>query len=422
MAALAAPLQVSLGAEFQREHYERHAGDPEGYFGSGAEAYPANRPEDAADATRNRKAVYAGAATNITGRWFADVAARYEDHSDFGSVSTGRLSTRFDFTDAFGVRGTISNGFHAPGLGTQNLQITKVTPTAQQLTAAVNSAAARALGATALKPEKARNYSIGLTFSPTRRFHAALDFYQIDVDDQLGRSSNIGYDFSNPANIRDPSGTPLTLDQKQTIDNLLASAGIAIAQGDNYSVNYYTNMGDTRTRGFELTLESTHNVGAGTLRWTYAFSKAWTDVQRVEAIPQVLQGLPNITLLSAAAQWDLRHRLPEYNQIASLFWNSGRWNASLNVVSNGPIRRQASTDINEYRIDATYVTSISAGYRFSRSGSFEVGATNLFDEYPSKVPAEALTASAAAVYESQYTSGSLSRQGGYYFARLNYNF
>lgn len=422
VAAFADALQVSFGAEYQRETYERLAGDPDGYFGSGAEAYPSNRPEDEADSSRNRKALYVGASTNITRPWFVDIAARYEDHSDFGDVSNGRLSTRFDFNDAFGVRATVSNGFHAPSLGTQNLQITKVTPTSEALTAAVNSPAARALGAQPLEPEKARNYSVGFTYSPTRSFHAAVDFYQIEITDQLGRSSSIGYDFSDPANIRDPNGTPLTDAQRQTIDNLLATADIAISQGQNYSVNYYTNIGDTRTRGVELTLESTHNIGNGKLRWTYAFSRAETDILSLAPIPQVLQGLPNITLLTTAAAWELRYRLPKYNQIVGLFWNSGAWNAALNVVNNGPTKRQATADITQYEIDPTFITNVSVGFNFSKGGSIELGATNLFDEYPDNVPEAALSTSARAIYTSQYASTSLNRQGGLYFARLNYKF
>jgi iron complex outermembrane receptor protein len=416
------PLQVSFGTEYQREDYERRAGDPDGYFGSGAEAYPSNRPQDAADASRHREALYVGASTNITRAWLVDVAGRYEDHSDFGDVSTGRLSTRFDFNDVFGVRATASNGFHAPGLGTQNLQITKVTPTSEALTAAVNSPAARALGATALKPEKATNYSLGFTFSPARAFHAAVDFYQIEITDQLGRSSSIGYDYSDPANIRDPNGTPLTIAQRQTIDSLLAAAGLSISQGQNHSVNHYTNIGDTRTRGVELTLEATHNIGNSRLRWTYAFSKAKTDVLSLAPIPQILQSLPNITLLTASAAWDLRYRLPEYNQVVGVFWDNGPWNVALNVVNNGPTRRQASADITEYEIDPTYITSLSAGYNFSQGGSVEIGATNLFDEYPDNIPDAALTASARAIYTSQYASTSLNRQGGLYFARLSYRF
>jgi len=422
LGALAKPLQLSFGTEYQREDYQRKAGDPAGYIGSGAEAYPSNRPEDAADASRNRKAFYVGASTNLTTPWLVDIAGRYEDHSDFGDVTTGRLSTRFDFNDVFAVRATVSNGFHAPGLGTQNLQITKVTPTAEALTAAVNSPAARALGSTPLLPEKATNYSVGFTFSPTRAFHAAVDFYQIKVSDQLGRSSSIGYDFSDPANIRDPNGTPLTAAQKQTIDNLLSTAGIAISQGQNYSVNYYTNIGDTRTRGVELTLESTHNIGNSRLHWTYAFSKAKTDVLSLAAIPQVLQSLPNITLLNASAAWDLRYRLPKYNQIVSVFWSTGPWNAALNVVNNGPTKRQATADITQYEVDPTFVTSISAGYDFGNGGNVEIGATNLFNEYPEKIPDAALTSSARAIYTYQYANSSLSRQGGQYFMRLNYRF
>ncbi|MET0293008.1 MAG: TonB-dependent receptor [Steroidobacteraceae bacterium] len=418
----ATPLQVSLGAEFQRENYKRYAGDPDGYVGSGAEAYPSNRPEDAADATRNRKAAYVGASADIVAGWFLDIAGRYEDHDDFGSVSTGRLSTRYDFNDVFAIRGTVSTGFHAPSLGAQNLQITKVTPTASQLTAAVNSATARALGATPLKPEEATNYSVGFTFNPIRTLHAAIDLYQIDINDQMGRSSNIGYDSTVATNIRDPNGTPLTAAQKQTIDALLGSAGVAIVPGENYSVNYYTNIGDTRTRGVEFTLESSHDIGSSRLRWTYAFSKAKTSVLRVEPIPSVLQGLPNITLLNEAARWELVHRLPEYNQIASVTWTNGPWNASVNVVNSGPAKRQATSDITEYDIDATFVTNVSAGYRFAEKGSIEIGATNVFDQYPSRIPDAALTASNRAIYEWQYTSGSLSRQGGFYFVRLNYDF
>ena len=41
---------------------------------------------------------------------------------------------------------------------------------------------------------------------------------------------------------------------------------------------------------------------------------------------------------------------------------------------------------------------------------------------PSKIPDAALTASARAIYNYQYTSSSLNRQGGQYFMRLNYRF
>ncbi|HBS54857.1 MAG TPA: TonB-dependent receptor, partial [Stenotrophomonas sp.] len=180
VAALASPLEVSAGAEYQHEQYERGAGQWESYTGFGAAAFVGYSTADAVKATRNSKAVYVGAASNITSRWYLDAAARWEDHSDFGSVSTGRLTTRFDFTDALGVRATVSNGFHAPSLGAQFYQATGSCPCGTTLVAQVSSPAAVALGATPLKPEKASNYSLGVTWDPSPAFHLAVDAYQID--------------------------------------------------------------------------------------------------------------------------------------------------------------------------------------------------------------------------------------------------
>ncbi len=194
-------------------------------------------------ATRNSKAV--GAATNITSRWYLDAAARWEDHSDFGSVSTG-MTTRFDFTDALGVRATVSNGFHAPSLGAQYHQATGGCPCGTTLVAQVSSPAAVALGATPLKPES-HQLQPGRDLGPEPAFHLAVDAYQIDIRGQLGQSSQIGYNAQDPARITDNSGTVLTAAQKNTIDALLGSAGISILPGDAFYASYFTNVGNTRT-------------------------------------------------------------------------------------------------------------------------------------------------------------------------------
>jgi iron complex outermembrane receptor protein len=88
-------------------------------------------------------------------------------------------------------------------------------------------AAAIALGATPLKPEKATNYSLGVTWDPSPAFHLAVDAYQIDIRGQLGQSSQIGYNAQDPARVTDNSGTVLSAAQKNTID-ALGSAGISI--------------------------------------------------------------------------------------------------------------------------------------------------------------------------------------------------
>lgn len=421
--AFAAPLQVSFGAEYQHEQYRRLAGDIDGYFGSGAEAYPANKPADQADESRHREAAYIGASTNIIKPWLVDLAGRFEDHSDVGTVYTGRFSTRFEFSRFFAVRGTVSNGFKAPGLATEDLQITKVLPGQQQLTAAVNSAAARALGSSPLVPERSRDYSVGFTFNPARSFNAALDLYQITITDQLGRSANLGYNYSAGAGqpVTDSVGTTLTAAQQAVYDRLLATAGVVIQPGENYSVNYYTNIGDTKTSGVELTLESQHDLGrAGTLRWTYALSYHKTEILGLAPVPAVLLGLPDITGLTSGVAYNLEHTLPELTHIASVFWNNGPWNASLNIVGNGNIPHAPSSTIKYYDTAAAYVANVTAGYAFQSGLSAEIGASNVLDKYPGRIPAAALTASANAQFLWQYTSGTLDREGGFYFVRVSY--
>lgn len=421
VAAFASPLEVSAGAEYQHEQYERGAGQWESYTGFGAAAFVGYSTADAVKATRNSKAVYVGAAANITSRWYLDAAARWEDHSDFGSVSTGRLTTRFDFTDALGVRATVSNGFHAPSLGAQFYQATGSCPCGTTLVAQVSSPAAIALGATPLKPEKATNYSLGVTWDPSPAFHLAVDAYQIDIRGQLGQSSQIGYNAQDPARITDNSGTVLSAAQKNTIDALLGSAGISILPGDAFYASYFTNVGNTRTRGVELTLEANQETAWGKLRWSYAANVGRTTIRKVSDIPAALQGLPNINLLTKSSEYALRFRTPSYTQVAGLGWQNGRWRSNVDFTYYGPIKRLNNGV--EYRQPPVLVTNLSGAVELGAGWSAALGVNNVFDKRTRKVPAYARSATDVASIETTWDLGDvLSRIGAFWYGRINCRF
>ncbi|MBA8683729.1 TonB-dependent receptor plug domain-containing protein [Stenotrophomonas tumulicola] len=421
VAAFASPLEVSAGAEYQHERYERGAGQWESYTGFGAAAFVGYSTADAVEATRNSKAVYAGAATNVTSRWYLDAAARWEDHSDFGSVSTGRLTTRFDFTDTFGIRATVSNGFHAPSLGAQFYQATGSCPCGTTLVAQVSSPAALALGATPLQPEKANNYSLGVTWDPSPALHVALDAYQIDIRGQLGQSSQIGYNAQDPERITDNSGTVLSAAQKNTIDALLGTAGISILSGDAFYASYFTNVGDTRTRGLELTVEANQETGWGKLRWSYAANVGRTTIREVRDIPEVLQGLPNINLLTRSSEYALRFRTPAYTQVAGLGWQNGRWRSNVDFTYYGPIKRLNNGV--EYKQPPVLVTNLSGSVELGSGWSAALGINNAFDKRTRKVPEHARSASDVASIETTWDTGDvLSTIGTFWYGRVNYRF
>ena len=56
---------------------------------------------------------------NLTEKLLASAAVRAEHYSDFGSNLSGKISGRYDFNDAFALRGSVQNGFRAPSLQQQ---------------------------------------------------------------------------------------------------------------------------------------------------------------------------------------------------------------------------------------------------------------------------------------------------------------
>src|SRR5690606_40747515 len=105
-------------------------------------------------------------------------AVRHEDYSDFGSQASGKLSGRFEFSEAVAMRGTVASGFRAPSLSQQFFQTTSTTFIAgfadpfEIRTFPATSDVAQALGAEPLQAEEALSYSLGPVPQPADALHA----------------------------------------------------------------------------------------------------------------------------------------------------------------------------------------------------------------------------------------------------------
>ncbi|MET0329156.1 MAG: TonB-dependent receptor [Luteimonas sp.] len=420
-AAFAGPLEFAAGVELLDQKFRLEAGEPDSWFGSGSNAISGYLPEDALRTSRDSRAVWAGASADITEHWFLDLAGRFEDHSDFGSVSTGRISTRLQLPGEVSLRATASNGFHAPALVTQSFSGTFDSVGTINRLAPAGTPEALALGGVALEPEESRNFSAGIGWSPGRHTHLALDLYQIDVDGRIALSPQIGYDKSDPANPVDASGRALTPAQVAIIDGLIAGAGLQ-PNADIFYVRYFTNAGDTRTRGVDLTLEHTTDAGdLGRFRWTLAANYNKTTLTRVAGLPGELQALPHVDLLNAAAQLALTDRAPRRKEILGVNWSRDGWHAGLRVKHFGKLRRSGNG--LTYDVPDAWLTDINAGYEFANGVALDVGADNVFDRYPRRTPDIYRTANSIAQYEYAYdNSGPVGLLGGYWYARLSYKF
>jgi iron complex outermembrane recepter protein len=414
------PADFSVGLEYSHETQQRSPGEPASWQGSGSSALAGYLPVDASDTARHSYAAYIGLGGKLTPQLLFDTALRAEKYSDFGSKSTGRLSARYDVTPAVAVRGTISNGFHAPSLVTQSYSNTSDHAGVPYTLAQPSSAAARALGAQPLKPEKSTNLSAGLTFNPTPTLRFSVDAYQIKVSDRLGVSSNIGIDRSSGVAL-DGSGRPLTAAQAIVIENLLRSAGLKV--GNGLVAHYFANVGDTRTRGIDFTAEDALRVADGKLRWTAAANINYTSLVGKAALPAVLQGLPNIGTLSKSAEYDLLYRAPRDKEILTLAYEKAGWTLNVRETRYGKLKRLNAITGGDYQLNAAFVTDVSVGYDISKRINVTVGANNIFDQRPSQVPREARSASNLAQYTGAYdNSGPLGVLGAYYHARASVAF
>jgi iron complex outermembrane receptor protein len=249
----------------------------------------------------------------------------------------------------------------------------------------------------------------------------AIDAYQIDIRNQLGMSNYVGYDPTDPNRIVDFNGNVLTAAQVAIIDDLLSAANYTVPAGKGLFVSYLRSIGDTRTRGVELTADGTISSNIGEWRWNYAINAVETDVTRRESVSPILSDLPNVVLLNEATEYNLRYRSPRYTQVAGLNWERNGLNLGLNLTHYGPIRRLGNN--YKYTISPKVVTSISGEYDFGNGFSIAAGVDNVFDKKPAKIPDAAISASNRATYMWMYDSlDSISAMGGYYFARVSYRF
>ena len=164
-------INLAFGAEHRFEKYRIKAGQDESWklYGdnpdgiAGSQSFPGFKAANAVTAKRNSVAGFADADFSFNKKLLLGVAARFENYSDFGNTVNGKLSARYNFSDAFAVRGAISTGFRAPSLHQQYFS-NFYSDIAQggggivnKGIFPINSSIAKAIGLPALKEETSLN-------------------------------------------------------------------------------------------------------------------------------------------------------------------------------------------------------------------------------------------------------------------------
>jgi len=206
-------LNLGLGAEYRYERYAIYKGEDasfksltnqqiiypnlvgDGNYDSlrspaaGSQGFPGFSNTDAVTANRTNVGIYADGALDVTKEWLLDGAVRFENYSDFGSVFTGKLATRYKLLSNFNIRGSISTGFRAPSLAQIHFSNTLTSFSSgalvQSLIAPNTSSIARAAGIPDLKQETSVNGSLGFSWKPVKNFTFTADGYIVKVKNRI---------------------------------------------------------------------------------------------------------------------------------------------------------------------------------------------------------------------------------------------
>lgn len=402
---LPAPVNVSVGLEQRHETYEVGAGDPASYLDGGSQALPGFAPVSASNNSRDVLGTYVDLSTKLTPKWQIELAGRYEHYSDVGDTTNGKISTRYDFTPQIALRGSVSTGFRAPSLAEEYFTNLNVSPASAQGLLAANSNAARLIGAAPLKPEASTNYNLGLVLNPVHDLNVTIDAYQIAIRNRIV----IGGTASGAAAIA-----------------AMSAAGIAIPStvpASAVSASYFTNGASTRTSGIDLAGTYHSSFGRwGRVDWDLGVNLNNTSVTKIAPGPN-----GRAALNAQQVAW-LSTSTPKNKIVVGGTWHLDRWAFSLHETRYGPTTTQATyitgpnafstTNFLEFHNAPKYVTDLEVRYDVDRHLQVALGANNLFDAYPSKVPAIAqLEGFQYDAYGSQ-----IGTNGGFYYLRARYQF
>jgi iron complex outermembrane receptor protein len=428
---LALPVNVALGVEARREEYGIDAGEPASYdrgpvagAPAGAQGFPGFQPGNELDEDRDAYSAYVDVEAQVTDQFLASAAVRGEHYSDFGSAVTGKLAGRFDFTKSFALRGTVSTGFRAPGL-----QQEFFTSTATNFingipfevgTFPATSDTAIVLGAKPLDAEKSKNYSLG-TVLRFGNFEATLDAYRIDIDDRIVLSENLN--------------TP-------QVAALIAPFGASVAR-------FFINGVDTKTEGIDLVARySLRTERAG--RFEFVAAGNWNDTE-IEKLPSlnvidnICDGQPQPctppVLFGRVNTLTFEEGTPDRKLSLSVDWSwpvgDATYGVNLKGTQYGDVVEPGTP--SQAEIDAGFENgrdlvihgdtladlALNAKFMDGKLG-ITLGADNLFDQYPDRVPNNRVLPTGAvnlngtnALGFSRYSPYGFN--GRFLYARLGYN-
>ena len=373
---LSKQLSVALGLENKKEYYTAFEGNPLSYYKGGSDSFAGIKPDEAGEWTRSNIAAYAQLDYDITDAFLLGVAGRYEDFTDAGDNFSWKVNGRYKLGGKGAIRASYSTGFRAPTLhqryltNSQYIIVAGSNEPLLQGTLANDNDAVKALGVPSLFAETSKNFSTGITYKIGNNFSASIDFYQINVDDRVLFSSQIGTLDGN-------------LDGSDAVEQILIDNNVV-------AVQFFINAGNTKTTGADFVLNYKNQSGFDA---TLAANFNSTTIDAIATPSQLASGGYNI--FTREEKGLITNSRPKSKIILGLNQSVGKWDLGLANTLFGKVTVTApeSGGIDQ-DLGSKVVSDFNIVYNFTRKLAFNANINNIFDVYPDKTNPSTNTAQA----------------------------
>ena len=286
------------------------------------------------------------------------------------------------------VRGSASTGFRAPGMAQQFFSTTSTNNVGGQLieigTFPVGSPIAVALGAQPLEPEKSINLGGGAVFTLIPGLNLTVDYYNIKINDRIVLTENL---------------------QGADVVAILQAAGVV-----GTSARFFINGIDTRTQGIDIVANyRLPDFGAGNFRFNLGYNRNNTKItdrrsfsafttQRLFARQEsfrLVEGQPS-NKFNAGVNWDLgafgmtvnanRYGSVLLPDSVTTVAANGQAVTATNPAIRDDIRVAAGDAPGDVTLSPKWVVDLEARFKLMETLELAVGANNLLDEYPDRLP------------------------------------
>jgi iron complex outermembrane receptor protein len=323
----------------------------------------------AIDKSRTLNGVFAELNVPIVKTLEANVSARSDRYSDFGTANTYKVSARWQPTSEVLVRSSYNTGFRAPTLAELYQPVILGSteqfndPATGQTDLQVNGFSG---GNPKLLPEKSNARSLGLVLSPVKNFSVGFDWFNIQITDIIQTPS------AQLVVSKFRSGDPafkglvvLSGNDIDTITTVTSNLGTADVVGVDVFANYRANFAAGRL-----------DIGMnGTLMNKFDQSSPSGDISKKVGTIIDPNGDPVLGADGGGVILKWKHTL-------AATWTQG--NFATTFTQNFSDSYRASNDLNgdPVYVAAQSIYDLNLAYKGIKKATLMLGVKNLFDAQP----------------------------------------